>query len=52
MGQEKLDQLAYYSSPVKMAAMKAVKEALDPKNIINPGKIIRMAGQGRKIFFS
>ena len=44
IGQEKLDELAYYSSPVEMAAMKAVKQALDPKNIMNPGKIIRMAG--------
>ena len=44
IGQEKLDELAYYASPVEMAAMRAIKQALDPKNIMNPGKILRMAG--------
>ena len=44
IGQGKLDELAYYSSPVEMAAMRAIKQALDPKNIMNPGKIIRMMG--------
>jgi FAD/FMN-containing dehydrogenase len=44
IGQEKLDELAHYSSPVEMAAMRAIKLALDPKNIMNPGKIVRMMG--------
>ena len=43
IGQEKLDELAHYSSPVELASMKAVKAALDPKNIMNPGKILRMS---------
>jgi len=43
IGQEKLDELAHYSSPVELATMKAVKAALDPKNIMNPGKILRMS---------
>ncbi len=42
IGQEKLDELAYYSSPVEIATMKAIKQALDPKNLMNPGKILRI----------
>ncbi len=44
IGQEKLDELAHYSSPVEIATMKSIKAALDPKNLMNPGKILRMAG--------
>ena len=44
IGQEKLDELAHYASPVELATMKSIKAALDPKNLMNPGKIIRMAG--------
>ena len=42
IGQEKLDELAHYASPVEIATMQAVKRALDPKNLMNPGKIFRM----------
>ena len=42
IGQEKLDELAHYASPVELATMRAVKTALDPRNIMNPGKIFRV----------
>jgi FAD/FMN-containing dehydrogenase len=40
IGSEKLPYLAKYGSPSKIALMKAVKQALDPKNMMNPGKVI------------
>ncbi len=39
IGQLKRTELARYRSPVEMDIMKSVKNALDPKNIMNPGKI-------------
>ncbi|UUX49896.1 FAD-binding oxidoreductase [Nisaea acidiphila] len=40
IGSEKLPYLEKYGSPSKIALMKSVKQALDPKNIMNPGKVI------------
>ena len=39
IGQLKIGELAHYADPVKMATMRAIKRALDPQNIMNPGKI-------------
>ncbi len=39
IGLEKRGKLALSRSPAEIAAMRAVKRALDPKNILNPGKI-------------
>jgi FAD/FMN-containing dehydrogenase len=39
IGLLKKDALAYTRAPEEIAAMKAIKRALDPKNILNPGKI-------------
>jgi FAD/FMN-containing dehydrogenase len=39
IGSEKIGELAHYADPVKMATMRAIKRALDPQNIMNPGKI-------------
>lgn len=39
IGLEKKDYLSYSRSPAEIAAMRAIKTALDPKNILNPGKI-------------
>ncbi|NUP04501.1 MAG: FAD-binding oxidoreductase [Polyangiaceae bacterium] len=39
IGLLKKDYLGYSRSPAEIAAMKAVKAALDPKNTLNPGKI-------------
>ena len=39
IGLKKLKVLALSRSPSELAAMQAVKAALDPKNMLNPGKI-------------
>jgi FAD/FMN-containing dehydrogenase len=42
IGEEKLTLLALSRSPAELAAMKAIKLALDPFNLLNPGKVIAM----------
>lgn len=40
IGQLKRDELAQIKSPIEMEMMRSVKHALDPKELLNPGKII------------
>jgi FAD/FMN-containing dehydrogenase len=40
IGQMKRDELARLSDPARIIAMQAIKRALDPKGIMNPGKLI------------
>jgi FAD/FMN-containing dehydrogenase len=40
IGALKRDELARYKSPVELDLMRAVKRALDPDNLMNPGKIL------------
>ena len=40
IGQMKRDELARLSDPVRMSMLHAVKAALDPKGIMNPGKLL------------
>ena len=42
IGIEKIDELAHYRSKIELDTMRAIKRALDPKNIMNPGKILRL----------
>ncbi|MBX9946316.1 MAG: FAD-binding oxidoreductase [Reyranella sp.] len=42
IGRLKLDELAHYRSRIELDAMRAIKRALDPQNLMNPGKIIRV----------
>jgi FAD/FMN-containing dehydrogenase len=42
IGQLKVDELAHYRSAVELDTMRAIKRALDPLNIMNPGKIIQV----------
>ncbi len=41
VGRLKVEDLERYGDPVKMSAMRAIKAALDPKRIMNPGAVLR-----------
>ena len=36
----KRDELAHYKDPVAIDLMRSLKAALDPGNILNPGKVL------------
>jgi FAD/FMN-containing dehydrogenase len=40
IGQLKVRELARYKSPVELALMQRIKQALDPECILNPGKVL------------
>ncbi len=44
VGLEKKPYLSICRSPVEVALMRALKETLDPKHILNPGKIFDLEG--------
>jgi FAD/FMN-containing dehydrogenase len=41
IGRARLAELEHYKEPAELAMMRAVKRALDPKDIMNPGKVVR-----------
>lgn len=41
IGRVKADDLQKYGDPAKLAAMRAIKDALDPKGFMNPGAIFQ-----------
>ena len=41
IGRLKVDELERYAAPAELAAMRAIKRALDPRGILNPGKVLR-----------
>ncbi|MFM5886398.1 MAG: FAD-binding oxidoreductase [Novosphingobium sp.] len=43
IGQLKLDELARLGDPVRLALMRQVKAALDPGELLNPGKLVALA---------
>jgi len=46
VGSLKVGHLEHYKSPVAMALMRSVKEALDPQNLMNPGRVVQVAAAG------
>ena len=40
IGQMKRDELARLADPARLHALRAIKGALDPQNIMNPGKLV------------
>ena len=41
IGQMKIDELERLHQPVALDVMRAVKQALDPQSLLNPGKLVR-----------
>ena len=41
VGSLKLDKLEHHKSPVALGMMRAIKQALDPHNLMNPGRVLR-----------
>ena len=42
VGSLKVDKLEQYKSPVALAMMHSIKRALDPGNLMNPGRVLRL----------
>ncbi len=42
IGSLKVDQLATYKSATALGLMRAIKQALDPQNLMNPGRVLRL----------
>jgi FAD/FMN-containing dehydrogenase len=40
VGRLKRDEITHYKSPVEIELMRTIKRALDPDNIMNPGKVV------------
>ena len=42
IGSLKLDKLEQHKSPVALQMMRSIKRALDPTNLLNPGRVLRL----------
>ena len=42
VGSMKVDKLVQHKSPVALSMMRAIKRALDPGNLMNPGRVVRL----------
>lgn len=42
IGQRKVGLLERYKSQVELDLMRRIKHALDPKNLLNPGKVVEV----------
>jgi len=42
VGSLKLEKLEHHKSPVALGLMRSIKHALDPHNLMNPGRVIRV----------
>jgi FAD/FMN-containing dehydrogenase len=40
VGELKAAKLPHYKDPTALAMMRAVKTALDPQNLLNPGRVL------------
>ena len=42
IGRLKVEDLETYADPAKLEMMRAIKQALDPQGIMNPGAVVRV----------
>ncbi len=42
IGRLKVEELAHYRSKVELDTMRSIKRALDPQNLMNPGKVLQV----------
>ena len=42
IGFKKLEELETYTTPGELLVMKTIKKAMDPNNILNPGKLLKI----------
>ena len=42
VGSLKVDKLEHHKSPVALGMMRAIKRGLDPHNLMNPGRVLRV----------
>jgi FAD/FMN-containing dehydrogenase len=42
IGRIKVDELTHYRGKIELDVMRSLKRALDPDNLMNPGKVIRV----------
>ncbi len=40
IGQLKREELAHYRSPIEIGLLRTIKQAIDPKGLMNPGKVV------------
>jgi FAD/FMN-containing dehydrogenase len=46
IGRSKVEELERYKTPVELELMRTLKQALDPRGILNPGKVLRRPDSG------
>ena len=42
IGRIKVEELAHYRTKIELDVMRSLKRALDPDNLMNPGKVIQV----------